>query len=105
MWINGCRSLLVLFFKQFSMAFSITMPYNQIVLISIVIFCRLLDISLMVDPLSYFLFQPVLHNWCTKGCGMYYPVCGKVHIKELFVLIGKSIPCSGNSGFSFVTTE
>ena len=20
----------------------------------------------MVDPLSYFLFQPVLHNWCNK---------------------------------------
>ena len=27
-----------------------------------------------VDPLSYFLFQPVLHNWCNKGHGMYYPV-------------------------------
>ena len=28
----------------------------------------------MVDLLSQFLFQPVLHNWCNKGCGMYYPV-------------------------------
>ena len=23
-----------------------------------------------VDPLSYFSFQPVLHDWCNKGCGM-----------------------------------
>ena len=36
----------------------------------------------LIYPLSYFLFQPVLHNWCNKGCGMYYPVCGKMHIKE-----------------------
>ena len=35
-----------------------------------------------VDPLSYFSFQPVLHDWCNKGRGMYYPVCGMVHIKE-----------------------
>ena len=26
-----------------------------------------------VDPLSYFSFQPVLHDWCNKG--MCYPVC------------------------------
>ena len=31
---------------------------------------------------SYFSFQPVLHDWCNKGCGMCYPVCGMVHIKE-----------------------
>ena len=35
-----------------------------------------------VDPLSYFSFQPVLHDWCNKGRGMCYPVCGMVHIKE-----------------------
>ena len=41
------------------------------------------DQSLMVDPLSYVLFQPVLHHWCNKGCGMCYPpVCGMMHIKE-----------------------
>ena len=44
----------------------------------------------MVDPLSYFLFQPVLHDWCTKGHGMCYPVCGMMHIKEPLLLIGKS---------------
>ena len=29
-----------------------------------------------IDPLSYFSFQPVLHDWCNKGRGMCYPVCG-----------------------------
>ena len=33
----------------------------------------------MVDPLSSFSFQPVLHNWCNKGCGMCYPVCWGVN--------------------------
>ena len=28
------------------------------------------DQSFMVDPLSYFSFQSVLHDWCKKGCGM-----------------------------------
>ena len=46
----------------------------------------------MVDPLVYFSFQPVLHD-----CGMFYPVCGMVHIKEPLLLIGSS-PC-GSSGF------
>ena len=32
------------------------------------------DQSLMVDPLRYFSFQLVLHNWCNEGCVMYYPV-------------------------------
>ena len=42
-----------------------------------------------VDPLSYFAFQPVLHDWCNKGRGMCYPVCGMVHIKEPLLLIDK----------------
>ena len=49
----------------------------------------------MVDPLSYFSFQPVLYNWCNKGCGMFYPVCGMVHIKEPLLLIGKNNLGSG----------
>ena len=53
-----------------------------------------------VDPLRYFSFQPVLHNWCNKGCGMCYPVCGMVHMKEPLLLIGKSSLC-GSSGFPF----
>ena len=51
-----------------------------------------------VDPLSYYSFQPVLHDWCNKGCGMYYPVCVMMHIKEPLLLIGKSSLCGG-SGF------
>ena len=46
-----------------------------------------------VNPLSYFSLQPVLHDWCNKGCGMCYPVCGMVHIKEPLLLIGKSSLC------------
>ena len=52
----------------------------------------------MVDPLNYFSFQPVLHDWHNKGHGMCYPVCGMVHIKEPLLLIGKSSTC-GRSGF------
>ena len=55
-------------------------------------------------PLSYFSFQPVLHDWCNKGCGMCYPVCGMVHIKEPLLLIGKSSLCGG-SGFPFSLSE
>ena len=57
------------------------------------------DRSLMVDPLRCFSFKPVLHNWCNKGCYMCYPLCGMVHVKEPLLLIGKSSPCSGGSGF------
>ena len=41
------------------------------------------DRSFIVDPLSYFLFQPVLHDWCNKGRGMCYHFCGMMHIKDL----------------------
>ena len=30
---------------------------------------------------SYSSFQPVLHDWCNKGCDMCYPVCGMVHLR------------------------
>ena len=53
---------------------------------------------------SYFSFQPVLHNWCNKGRGMCYPVCGMVHIKEPLLLIGKSSLCGG-SGFPLSLSE
>ena len=43
----------------------------------------------MVDPLSYFSFQSVLHNWRNKSCGVYYPVFGMVHIREHMLLTGK----------------
>ena len=57
-----------------------------------------------VDPLSYFSFQPVLHDWCNKGRGMCYPVCGMVHIKEPLLLIDKSSLCGG-SEFPFSLSE
>ena len=57
-----------------------------------------------VDPLSYFSFQPVPHDWCNKGRGMCYPVCGMVHIKEPLLLIDKSSLCGG-SGFPFSLSE
>ena len=56
------------------------------------------------NPLSYFSFQPVLHDWCNKGRGMCYPVCGMVHIKEPLLLIGKSSLCGG-SGFPLSLSE
>ena len=56
-----------------------------------------------VDPLSYFSFQPVLHDWCNKGvvCAI---LSGMVHIKEPLLLIVKSSLC-GSSGFPFSLSE
>ena len=39
------------------------------------------DRSFMVDPLSYFSFQPVLHDLCDKGRGTCHPACLMVHLK------------------------
>ena len=58
----------------------------------------------MVDPLSYFSFQPMVHDWCNKGRGMCHPVCGMMHIKEPLLLIGKSSP-DGGSGFPLSLPE
>ena len=41
------------------------------------------DQTLLVDPLSNFLLQPVFYNWCSKGHGMCCPVCGR---KSLFLI-------------------
>ena len=48
--------------------------------------------SVLLDSKYQFSFQPVLHDWCNKGRGMCYPVCGMMHIKESLLLIGKSSP-------------
>ena len=53
------------------------------------------DRSFMVDPLSYFSFQPVFHDWCNKARGMCYPVCGVVYIKEPLLLFVNSVPDRG----------
>ena len=47
------------------------------------------------DPLGYFAFQPVLHDWCNKGHGMCHPVCRIMHIKDPLLLIGNSSSCGG----------
>ena len=62
------------------------------------------DRSFMVDLLSYLSFQPALHDWSNKGCGMCYLVCGMVHIKEPLLLIEKSSLCGG-SGFPLSLSE
>ena len=58
-----------------------------------------------VDPLSYFSFQPVLHDWFNKGSGMYYHVCGMMHIKETCLDIYQTclyFQTSDSSGGGFV---
>ena len=67
-------------------------------------FCELLYIYFRIQTSRYFSFQPVLHDWCNKGRGMCYPVCGMVHIKEPLLLIDKSSLCGG-SGFPFSLSE
>ena len=54
-------------------------------------------------PFSYFSVQPVLNDWCNKGCGMCYPVCRMVHIKDPLLLIGTNSPCIANSRFPLVS--
>ena len=45
------------------------------------------DYSLKEDPLSYFSFQPVFHDWCNNGSSVHCLVCEIVLIKEPFLLI------------------
>ena len=63
------------------------------------------DRYFMVDPFRLFSFQPVLHDWCNKGRDMCYSVYDMVHIKEPLLVIGKSSPCSGGSGFPLSLSE
>ena len=63
------------------------------------------DRSFMVDPLSYFLFQPVFRDWRNKSRGMCYHVCGLMHIKDPLLLIEKSSPYSDGSGFPLSLSE
>ena len=50
------------------------------------------NVLLSLDTLSYFSYQPTLHDWCKRGRGMCYPVCRMVHINEPLLIIGKSSP-------------
>ena len=40
-----------------------------------------LILKLPTPIVNCFSFQPVLHDWCNKGRGVCYPVCGMMHIK------------------------
>ena len=62
-----------------------------------------------IDPswggtIELFLVPASGDDWCNKGRGMCYPVCGMVHIKEQLLLIGKSSLCGG-SGFPLSLSE
>ena len=59
--------------------------------------CFVCVFCLFVGLVLVRLFQPVLHDWYNKGRGMFYPVCGVMHIKESLLLIGKTF--KGDSGF------
>ena len=48
------------------------------------------------ELIELFPFQQMLHDWYNIGRGMCYPVCGMMHIKEPFLLIGKIGPCGGS---------
>ena len=50
-------------------------------------------------PLLDIVYIPPLHDWYNKGRDMCYSVCGMVHKKEPLLLIEKSSPRSGGSGF------
>ena len=52
-------------------------------------------LSVSVNVFKVFL---IFHDWCNKGCGMCYPICEMMHIKEPLLVIGKSSLCDG-SGF------
>ena len=55
-------------------------------------------------PIELFLVPASAPRLVYKGCGMCYPVCGMVHIKEPLLLIDKSSLCGG-SGFPFSLSE
>ena len=55
-------------------------------------------------PIELFLVPASARHWCNKCRGLYYPVCGMMHIKEPLLLIGKSSLCGG-SGFPLSLSE
>ena len=55
--------------------------------------------------IEIFLILAMLHDRCNKGCGMYYHVRGVEHIKDTLLIIGKSSPCSIDSGFPLLLSE
>ena len=56
-----------------------------------------MDRSLMVNPLNYFSFKPVLHDWINNGRGMCYSVYGMMRIKYplLLSLVANVVAAAG----------
>ena len=58
----------------------------------------------IIQPIELFFVRASAPRLVYKGRGMYYPVCGMMHIKEPLLLIGKSSLC-GDSGFPLSLSE
>ena len=52
------------------------------------------DVAQAVEHSAVKVWILTVHNWSIKGCGVCCPVCGKVHIQDPLLLIGKSSQCS-----------
>ena len=48
------------------------------------------------EPIELFHVIASAPRLAYKGCGMCYPICGMIHIKEPLLLIRKSSPCDGS---------
>ena len=59
----------------------------------------------MVNPLSYFSFQPVPHEWYNKGCGMCCPVSGVVYYKDPLLIIEQVAHVVAAAGFALSLSE
>ena len=60
---------------------------------------RIAHTTAFVAPVVEHWLERELHDWCNKGRGMCYLVCGVVHIKETLLLIGKSRHVVAAAGF------
>ena len=54
---------------------------NRVIFMELQKYIYMLDNDICIICV-YFSFQPVIHDWCNKGRGMYHPVCGMMHIKK-----------------------
>ena len=50
---------------------------------------------IILDPLNYSSFQPVLHDWYNKGRGMCYPLSGMVLMNDPLLLMRIPAPDRG----------
>ena len=48
---------------------------------NITVYSTYFNYSYMTSDMWHRTIQPVFHDWCNKGRGMCFPVCGMVHIK------------------------